>query len=199
MQIFALVMLFFSRTGRKILMALGIFALVLLVAILGWSLFLRQEQKALTPAPLEVATSSQRTCTLVQALHGDQITALCQGQRSPVTLSVLGVITPHMGTNTPGKHSECGAAAAKTLIESQLHDKPFKIAGDPNAQQYDQNGNLLVHIWSPQDGALLSQRLIEKGYGVADTTITDNALKQELAAKEAIARQKNLGNWMACK
>lgn len=199
MQIFAFLLLFFSRAGRKVLMVLGIIALVLLAMILGWGLFLRQEQQALTPPPLAVTASNQRTCTLVKAIHGDQISALCKGQDFPVTLRILGVITPHIGTNTPGQHSECGAAASKSLTESQLHDKPFKIATDPNAQQHDQNGNLLVHIWSPQDGALLSQRLIEKGYGIADPTITDSALKQKLSAKQAAAKQKNMGNWMACR
>ena len=79
MQFLVLLSLFFSRHGCRTLMVVGIAGLVLLAMILGWGLILRQEQKALAPPPLQVTTSNQRTCTLTQAIHGDQIIALCEG------------------------------------------------------------------------------------------------------------------------
>ncbi|MEZ4268888.1 MAG: thermonuclease family protein [Myxococcota bacterium] len=125
------------------------------------------------------------TGTVVEVVDGDTI-RLETGE----TIRYIGVDTPE----TTGGKSECFGAEAVARNAELVLGKDVVIEYDVECT--DRFGRTLAYVYA--DGAMVSQTLIEGGFGCSLGIAPDIRYQSALDAAEAGAKNAGAGQWTAC-
>lgn len=123
---------------------------------------------------------------------GDTIEVNMNGRAEKIRM--IGVDTPE--TKKPDAPVQCFGPEASKFTTDILHGKSVRLEADPTGDNRDRYDRLLRYVYL-QDGSLLQEQLITKGYGFAYVSFAFNK-KAEFSAAQEQARANKVGLWAAC-
>ncbi|HVO86249.1 MAG TPA: thermonuclease family protein [Candidatus Binatia bacterium] len=125
-------------------------------------------------------------------IDGDTIAVNMNG--SVETIRMIGVDTPE--THRPKTPVQCYGPVAANYTKSLIGSNRVRLQADNLDTNRDRYGRLLRYVYLP-DGRLVEDQLIARGYGFAYTLFPFEK-KPQFVAKQAAAKQANVGLWGAC-
>ena len=111
------------------------------------------------------------------------------------TVRLIGVDSPETGK--PGVRVECGALAAKRLLERLADGERVRLVFDPTQAERDRYDRLLAYVYLEK--LTLEEKLLSAG--VADVYVyedTEFELYDRFAAVAAEAKSAGSGSWREC-
>lgn len=126
--------------------------------------------------------------TVKRVIDGDTI-ELASGEK----VRYIGIDTPEKVS--PSVSTQCYAEEASTYMRSLVEGKNIKLTQDTSAR--DRYGRLLAYVYL-ENGTLLNEDLVRKGYAFSSAYPPDTAQQRLLDQAQESARSQNLGLWGKC-
>lgn len=140
-----------------------------------------------------VAINSGVYYPVTYVVDGDTFRAKVQNEE--ITIRMLGINTPE--TVDPRKSPECYGEQASLETKKLLQNKGVRLELNPNREVLDKYGRYLTYVYL-EDGLLLNQYLIEKGFAKEYTYGTPHSMRNTFKVIEKTARKEKKGLWGFC-
>lgn len=126
--------------------------------------------------------------TVKRVIDGDTI-ELASGEK----VRYIGIDTPEKVS--PSVSKQCYAEEASNYTRTLVEGKNVKLTQDTSAR--DRYGRLLAYVYL-ENGTLLNEDLVRKGYAFSSAYPPDIAQQRLLDQAQESARSQNLGLWAKC-
>ncbi|MEK7480335.1 MAG: thermonuclease family protein [Patescibacteria group bacterium] len=151
----------------------------------------RAEPPAVTPTTID----SDEWYKVVRVVDGDTLVVEIDGAN--VTVRLIGLDTPE--TVDPRKPVQCFGKEASDEAKQGFGVGYVRLETDPSQGTYDKYGRLLAYVYVPasskQEGILINEYMIAKGYGHEYTYNLPYKYQTEFKAAEKEARENKKGLW----
>ncbi|MBU6335431.1 MAG: thermonuclease family protein, partial [Chloroflexi bacterium] len=141
-------------------------------------------------APDSAVSGDQITGTVSRVIDGDTIDVAVAGDT--VRVRLIGVDTPE--SVHPSKPVECYGREASAFLRELVQGRTVILETDPSQDAVDRYGRWLRYV-RLDDGTLVNQEIIARGYGFEYTFRTPHAYRDAFRAAEAQARDAAAGMW----
>jgi micrococcal nuclease len=135
---------------------------------------------------------NDKTFVVVKTIDGDTLDInIADGRYEHTRIRLLGVDTPE--TKKPDTPVMYFGPEASNFTKQKTLGKKITVLMDRQANARDKYGRLLAHI-QLEDGTILNEELISKGFAYADTRFPQS-FNKEYALLEKQARKAKAGLW----
>ncbi len=141
-------------------------------------------------AELAESTTTPGFFPVVRGIDGDTIIVDIGGNAT--TIRLIGVDTPE--TVDPRKPVECFGPEASAETKQLVDGREVRLTYDSSQGEFDKYHRTLAYVYL-EDGTLLNEFLIAKGYGHEYTYQTPYIYQSEFRAAQKSAQKSQLGFW----
>jgi micrococcal nuclease len=164
----------------------------LIILTMGACLALADHYGWLNTAKKAAVTQQPGLYTINHFVDGDTIAVNMNGLKE--TVRFIGVDTPE--THKPNTPVQCYGPAAAAFTKNTIGTGSVRLEADPLNTDRDRYGRLLRYVYL-QEGRLLNELLIQKGYGFYYPYFPFSK-KNQFAADGKAAMAAKVGLWANC-